>query len=283
VLDSFILGAAQFGQKYGVTGDPYADQEVVESALSSPEEFGIVGIDTSPEYGDSEKIIGKFLTKNLPITTKVKYLNNSINQTITQSVFDSLDRLKVDKIESVLIHDWDKLSLIEKEAAMSHLVELKSERLVSNIGFSTYDLLKPDFKNLLTQEIDIIQLPVSILDQRRIQVYETLQVNRPEISISVRSIFLQGLAILGLKKNGTQNESILKFWEWCKIKNISPTEACVFFARDLEVDSIVIGVKTMNELLEVSRLMKTDFMSNTFEWSEIASEDAWLLNPLNWI
>ena len=281
--NSFILGAAQFGQKYGVTGDPYADQTVLENALRYPEEFGIIGIDTAPDYGESERIIGKLLSTKLPITTKVKYTNDSKKQPILQSVIESLERLNASMIDSVLIHNWDKLSTTEKELAISQLVELKKEKLVSRIGFSTYDLIEPDFKNYLIEEIDVIQLPVSILDQRRIHVYESFQLQKPQISISIRSIFLQGIAIKGIAKNNIQNESINKFWNWCRVKNISPTQACVFFARGLEIDSIVIGLKTMEELREVVRLMKMDFNYDSFDWPEVASTDSWLLNPLNWI
>ena len=74
-----VLGSAQFGNNYGlVNGKKILLSEIrkIEKIVSKS---NIRYIDTSINYGDSEKIIGNSRLKKLNIITKLKLPKGNIN------------------------------------------------------------------------------------------------------------------------------------------------------------------------------------------------------------
>ena len=62
MYSKLMLGTVQFGMNYGVantTGKP--SFETVKAILKEAYDGGINALDTAPEYGDSEEVIGKAL------------------------------------------------------------------------------------------------------------------------------------------------------------------------------------------------------------------------------
>ena len=72
MLKKFVIGTAQFGGRYGVSntiGKTKAKE--VKKILSFINKKKIYYIDTSTNYGEAEKIIGKKNVKKTKIITKV--------------------------------------------------------------------------------------------------------------------------------------------------------------------------------------------------------------------
>ncbi len=281
LITSFFLGAAQFGQDYGVMGTASTPEAMLEKLLQDPQTYGINGIDTSPTYGSSEKLIGKYASKEILISTKVKGTDDPSQ--ITQSISESLRQLQRPKLDNVIIHNWDQLNIDERDATLTQLLKLQENGLIHEIGISTYCLLKPAQVDSLPKFISNIQLPLSALDQRRLESIKKIK-NTSSLKVSARSVFLQGIATLGMNDpRFKSNSSLKKFWLWCETQNITAAEACLWFvASRAELDSFVIGVKSMSEAHGVKKCLDSLERINDLDFTHLSSQDEWLLNPVNW-
>ena len=56
-----ILGCAQLGFKYGITNSKKMSRDEAKKIMFFCDKIGINNFDTASSYGESEKIIGKFL------------------------------------------------------------------------------------------------------------------------------------------------------------------------------------------------------------------------------
>lgn len=123
-------------------------------AVHTAVENGINFIDVSPYYGHlkAEIVLGKAL-KNIDrnkyyLSTKVgRYGNDGVNtwdysaKRVQESVFESMERLHVDYIDLINIHDIEfaDLEQICKET-LPALVELREKGIVKNVGITNLTL-----------------------------------------------------------------------------------------------------------------------------------------------
>ena len=97
------LGSAQFGMDYGINNRrgkiPKKEVfKILRIAINS----GVQIIDTAIDYGDSEKVIGKYEKRN-------KF--NIITKGNVKNFEESLKNLKVDKIYGYLIHHFEDFKI----------------------------------------------------------------------------------------------------------------------------------------------------------------------------
>ena len=163
IVSSLSLGGAAFSNFYGDI-----DIEDCKKCIRYALENGINFVDTSPWYGDSESILGQILPflprESFYIATKCgRYFgkdsgnigsetnDDSSNllkmfdfsaERIRQSVMTSLQRLKLDYIDLIQIHDLEfapSNEIIINETIPT-LVEMQKEGLVRYIGITGYPL-----------------------------------------------------------------------------------------------------------------------------------------------
>ncbi|KAK9809502.1 hypothetical protein WJX73_005090 [Symbiochloris irregularis] len=140
------FGASPLGGIYQASKD-----EVGIEAVHEAFKLGMNFFDTSPHYGPirSEKVLGQAL-KSLPrdkyiLETKVgRYGEENFDfsaETVTRSLKESLQRLNVDYVDIVHVHDVEfrDLDQICKETFPA-LQKLKQEGLLRFIGFSCFPL-----------------------------------------------------------------------------------------------------------------------------------------------
>ena len=153
-ISSLSFGASSLGSVFHETKEAESI-EAVEAAI----EGGINFIDVSPYYGHykAETVLGKAL-RRIPrdkyyLSTKVgRYGKDGVNtwdysgRRATESVYESMERLGVDYIDIINVHD------IEFQAAMDGglqkvvdetlpaLVELKKKGLVGHVGITDLQL-----------------------------------------------------------------------------------------------------------------------------------------------
>lgn len=73
--------------------------------------------------------------------------------------------------------------------------QLKAQHLVKNIGVSVYEGKQID--GILERfDIDLIQLPLNVLDQRLLHSGHLAKLKNAGIEIHARSVFLQGLLLV---------------------------------------------------------------------------------------
>lgn len=132
---------AQYG--YEVTADQAL--ATLRAAFDGPFNF----IDTSNEYGnggDSERRIGRAiaerggLPKGFVLATKVDPLvgsNDFSGDRVKRSVSESLERLGLDRLQLVYLHDPEKISFeagVAKGGPVEALVKLRNEGVIERLG-----------------------------------------------------------------------------------------------------------------------------------------------------
>ena len=155
--------------------------------------------------------------------------------------------------------------------------------MVNKIGISIYEFsmfekINKHFK------IDMIQIPLNILD-RRINFKKILKTAKKEkIEIHVRSIFLQGLLLK--EKNeipnyfNKWNKIFLEWNKWCLENKLSKLQACINFVFNNKIaDKIVIGIKNIKEFEEIVKCVEK--RSKKYP-KKIFSEDLRLIDPRKW-
>ncbi|KAB2931091.1 MAG: aldo/keto reductase [Candidatus Contendobacter sp.] len=145
------LGTVKFGRNQGVkypqSFELPSDREAL-ALLERAWELGINLLDTAPAYGESEERLGRLLRqcrRDWVIVTKVgeefsegaSHFDFSAAAT-RASVERSLRRLGAEALDAVLIHSsGDDLAILEREAVLPTLLDLKQVGLVRTVGMSS--------------------------------------------------------------------------------------------------------------------------------------------------
>ena len=284
------LGTAQFGLDYGITNQngKVKDKEL-DLLLRRAHEKNIIFFDTANAYGNSERIIGEKLDgEDVKIITKFSANNYEVftNENILlldKEFKKSLKRLKRDSIEAYLLHNPNDLKKENSQLLLNWLKELKNKKLIKKFGVSIYD--ESDIENLPLEDLQIIQLPLSIYDQRLLNYPFINRLLKLGISIHVRSIFLQGLL---LQKSSNWPRKINpefrnhhnEYERVIKENDLNLLESAITFIKELDFAELVLfGVTNIEELnsfircweSQKTKINKVNF--SNFKWNKINDID----------
>jgi aryl-alcohol dehydrogenase-like predicted oxidoreductase/RimJ/RimL family protein N-acetyltransferase len=285
-LNKFSLGTAQFGSNYGInnkTGKIKLSE--IKRIIECIENLGISNIDTAIAYGEAEKILGKIGVKNFKITSKIPYISSLEIKNIEKIIKRSLKNLRIKSLYSLLIHDskninknFDKLVLILKK--------IKSKGLIKNLGvsISNFEDLKKVLKN---KNIDIIQVPFNMMDQRINERSLINMIQKNNVKIHIRSIFLQGLLFKKyqeIKKMFSKNINyVKKFSKILKLKNIEKLRLFVNFVYLNKLsDQIILGVDNCRQLQKIARIKRLERINFPKIPLNFQKKNESLINPHNW-
>lgn len=203
MIDRLVLGTAQLGMPYGINnkiGKP--DFNNACDIIKASFDYGVTRFDTAQAYGDSEEILGKVFDE-LKICQHVKVysklhptLNLCDEKAVRSSVEDSLRKLRVDRLEGILLHHEDGMRFWDKDLGVA-LRGLVAQGKVKSIGVSFYTPKKA-LEALDVGGIDMIQVPANILDSRFEDAGIFRKAKDYDKKIFVRSVFLQGLLLMPL-------------------------------------------------------------------------------------
>lgn len=141
-----VIGGAVFNTQYSDDPESLPIKEILKVAFSK----GLVALDTSPYYGQSEELIGSALSQIQEEWPREKYfictkagrirLNDFdySRELVRRSVLRSLQRLKTNYLDLVYLHDIEFVSEQETYEALKELVALKKEGVIKNIGVTGY-------------------------------------------------------------------------------------------------------------------------------------------------
>ncbi len=106
-----VLGTVQFGKNYGLVNGKKIDSFELKKIEKLVFKSNIKFIDTSINYGDSEKIIGNSNLNKLNLITKIKLpkKNVKVDLWLEKKICTSLKKLRVNKIYGILVHDYKDL------------------------------------------------------------------------------------------------------------------------------------------------------------------------------
>jgi aryl-alcohol dehydrogenase-like predicted oxidoreductase len=283
------IGTAQLGMDYGVAS--LAGQMSVEGArrmLIYAQNQGIDTLDTAISYGSSEKRLGEIgldgwnvVTKlpGVPATIRPEGVRGWVQTTITQS----LERLNVDKLFSLLLHKPSDLFEIHGQALLDHLLTLKAQGQIEKIGISVYS--PSELENLIDRfPLDLVQLPLNIFDQRFADSGWLTALERKGVEIHSRSAFLQGLLLMPAHARPSQFQKWQDLWtkwdNWLKEIGMTPVEACLSTTfSQAEINRVVVGFDSPDQLRQICNT-SLDLSIKVPTQLQSAPED--LINPSRW-
>lgn len=284
------LGTAQFGLDYGISNRRgQTPAEEVSLIFAAARKQGLQMIDTAASYGNSEVVLGATLPvgHQFKIVTKTPPFRSSIGRDSAKRLEEifhgSLRRMKVSSVYGLMIHDAGDLISDEGPLLMDRLLMLRDRGLVSKIGVSVYRTDQID--NILDRfAIDIIQVPVNVLDQRLLRSGHLKKLKKAGVEIHARSAFLQGLLLMDPARVPDYFFSILdhvkKYHEWIKSRRLSPVQAALGFVMGLEdVDYVICGV---NDLKHFEELCGVSPLSDSQDFSKWAIDDPMMVDPSRW-
>jgi len=185
------LGTAQFGLAYGLNnqaGQP--SPEAVADVLAAAQAAGLTLLDTAAAYGNSEARLGELAGANSAFELITKLPAGPPAQ-VAQQLAESLGRLRRAQLYGVLFHAFKPLQ--EEPAAWQALQAARAAGQVVRIGVSLYHPHEAEWLLAEGYDLDLVQVPYNVFDQRFAAVLPRLAARGVEVH--VRSAFLQGLLL----------------------------------------------------------------------------------------
>ncbi len=291
------LGTVQFGMSYGIsnqTGKVSAND--VRAILALALHNGIDVLDTATDYGDSEATLGATLADDIHsyrVVTKAPSLQkrgitSNLPQALRQDLLQSLSAIQCHRVYGYLLHDPRDLLVPTAHKLVEALREIKQEGLVEKIGVSVYSAAEID--DILKIFVpDIIQVPISIFDQRLLASGHLAELKRRGVEIHARSIFLQGLLLM---ESGDAPDfcapvvgHFQKFSGFIKDAGLTRLEAALAYIEQVEeIDVALVGVSSRQELEGIIGAVTRNAerrvkIPNASEW---AIGDERIVNPALW-
>ncbi len=148
VISPIGLGTVKFGRNTRVHyPEPFEipNDRTLEKLLVTASDLGINLIDTAPAYGDSESRIGRLLAgqrERWVLSTKVgEHRDGTFDfsmKAVDRSIHNSLQRLRTDRIDIVLVHcSDDDLRALDESDVIPALRNLQLRGDIRYIGAST--------------------------------------------------------------------------------------------------------------------------------------------------
>ena len=289
-MSALGLGTVQFGMPYGVAnrGERTPHDELA-AIIGLAADSGIRVLDTAALYGDSERAVGAALPgqHRFSIVTKTPVFADAedIPGALAAAFERSLAHLGQDRLYALLVHDADDLLKPGGDALWKAMQDLQRQGLIEKSGVSVYTAAQID-SVLERFEPELVQLPVSIVDQRLVQSGHLSALKRRGIEIHARSVLLQGLLLMRPEERPAYfsrfDAEISGFSRLLSRYGMTPLEAALAFVSDLdEIDVALVGVTTRPQLracldaFRPSRPARPDF-------SAAACRSESLLNPALW-
>ncbi|QNU67118.1 aldo/keto reductase [Ruminiclostridium herbifermentans] len=291
------LGTVQFGLRYGIAGNDKPNLASCIEILDYAYQNNISSFDTAAAYGDAEDVLGEFIKQKkinqykIEINSKIspdifkEGTNNNWYIRAKECVINSLRKLNIDCLDGYMLHNANAL---DNEEAIAVLDRLKKEGYVKKIGASVY---KPNEakKTFSYREMDIIQIPYNIFDQRldKEGFFKSEIIDNKKIY--ARSAFLQGLLLMPVNEIPSYlSEAIPKvkrFEELCESYNMTRKQAAVSFVKNNDkIDYLVFGIDNLNQLKEFIEIFSKDAAKSAIkqiskEFTQISDE---IVMPFLW-
>ena len=285
-MKNLVVGTANFNFKYGVSNYKVKNSLIKDEIIPLINQKKIKYLDISLNYGIPSRLCKYLKNRDLKIIIKIKlskFNQNFFIDNLEKLIKKKLLQYNQEKFYAIMLHDISDLKTKYGKKLLHNLKLLKRKKLTSKIGISIY---RPyEIKNIyMDYKPDIIQIPLSPLNQSFIKSKYLNLIKSKKTIIQVRSIFLQGL-ILNNKKIKNKNikiyKMIKKFDTWCKEKKISKLDACLFFLRGIKkLKLITVGFNSNNELKEIMISFKKKYKKYNFNKFHVNNNK--LTDPRTW-
>jgi aryl-alcohol dehydrogenase-like predicted oxidoreductase len=291
---SLALGTAQFGLAYGVgSGERALDDAEAAAVLAAAWQGGIDLLETGPAYGDAESRIGKVMPREarFAVISKTRRLGRErIGEDDAREAAAlaraSLERLRVPRLEALLVHHAPDLLVPGGERLFAALEALRAEGLAGRLGVCVYDA--PTLEAVLERfPLQIVQLPLNLLDQRFVRDGAIAALARRGVEVHARSAFLQGVLLtdaarLPARLNAAR-APVARLQADCAAAGLSRAAAALaFVARCEGVRRIVIGVNSVAQLAQNLAAFAAAAGAALPGAGRYALDDAAVIDPRRW-
>lgn len=278
------IGTVQFGLDYGISNDRgKVPPQTVRQILEKGRAAGISVLDTAAAYGQSEAVVAAALEpqSGFRIVTKTLSASDDVQKVLARA-HESAGRFGRASY-ALLVHSAADLQGAGGDALWRGLQGLRDEGLFGKIGISAYG---SDDPVALARRFspDVMQLPVSVLDQRLVGSGALRELKRLGVEIHVRSVFVQGAIFLDPEALppflAPARAKLIGFHRRLAEHALTPLQAAIAFPLSLaEVDKVVVGVTSPTELGEIVAAANT---TREVPWPAFALDDDILLDPRKW-
>ncbi len=288
------LGTAQFGLAYGITNAAGQVSEAeVARLLAQAANAGIRWLDTAQAYGNAEAVIGSSLPAGHAFQL-ISKLPAQSQQTFTaedpplweQAFQASCGRLGLQRLDALLLHAPADLSKPGGEWLQAWLLGLRDRGLVQRLGVSIYTAA--DLEGLDPALLDLVQLPLSLYDQRLLQDGTVALLRARGAALHARSIYLQGLLLTPAERwpnwvgeevrSHHQRLEALALERGCRLIDL----ALGFAQAQAYLEAVVLGVCSCRELAELHAAWSVIPPWQADEWRTWTVQDPGILDPRCW-
>lgn len=262
-MAEFVLGCVQLGLAYGAangTGKP--SHSAALRLLGRAVAAGIRTYDVARAYGDAEDRLGEALSDYpVAIVTKLSPLNDvsdssspaHIIMAVEASIAASREALRRNRLDCILLHRAAQRTLWDG-VVWQRLLAHRSAGVIARLGVSV-QCPQEAVAALADPDVQHIQLPFNLLDWRWERVL-SLCATRPDVTVHVRSVFLQGLLAADNPAFWPTIEDVDTKDVMAKISTLvhdlgrdSAADLCLAYARgQSEIDGLVVGLETEAQL-----------------------------------
>lgn len=254
-------GAMELRGPYGFRGRP-VDPKQAEAVLNGALDAGINFIDTSIDYGDSEELIGRYISHRRseyflaskcgcpagPIDPNAQRPLPHVftRENIIAGVNQSLTRLKTDHIDVMQFHAGPSKQVLEETEAVETLRDLQREGKIRFIGMSS---TLPNLNEHIEMGVfDAFQIPYSALQREHEDAIARAD------GAGAGTIIRGGVA-RGAVSEDNRNEDLLSLWEKAKLDELldgmSQMEFMLRFTLSHPaLDTTIVGTRSPEHLRE---------------------------------
>lgn len=288
ILNKIVLGTANFQKNYGYRTKSIIKTKKIKKIIILLRKK-INHLDTAINYTGVDNQLGKLNLKNFKISTKIPKIHSrlskdKIENKIFHNLLNSKKKLGIRKFDIVYFHQPTDLLNNNGKYIYNALIKLKEEKIISKIGISVYSK-EIIFKIVNKFKIDIVQMPINILDRRFLNKKLIIILKKKKIKIYARSIFLQGVLLKDKKALPRYffrwNKLFNNWYDWNRANNQKLLDTALKFVLDLKiVDKIIIGISSEKQLMSILKSLKK--LKNIKFPKNIFSNDLKLIDPRLW-
>ena len=288
------LGTAQLGLAYGITNAAgQVSEEAAGSLLRQAELAGIRWLDTAQAYGNAEAVLGRQLpeahrfrlTSKLPAQSRRVFSTHDA-EAWEQTFFASCQHLGVNHLDAFLLHSPSDLTKPGGQHLEAWLLSLRERGLVQRLGMSIY--AAEDLHGVNSELLDLIQLPLSLFDQRLLKDGTLARLRRRGTAIHARSLYLQGLLLTSasqwphwVKPEVRAHQQALE--TFAKQRGCRLIDLALGFAHEqTDLEAVVLGVCSVGELSQLLQAWTAPSPWQECEWRTWALKDPGILDPRLW-
>jgi aryl-alcohol dehydrogenase-like predicted oxidoreductase len=282
-----IFGTASLANSYGISNPKNeSDEGRTSELIATAQELGISNFDTAPVYGDAELLLGKYLKKEsvTQIDSKISTADCNSLKSILYSIQLSLDKIQIDHLGVLYLHEEDALFQSNNPNLISDLQNLKELGYFRKLGTSIYSIDQLEKISVNFPQIDVFQVPENICDRRLRNSNLVQDLAAAGTEFVVRSIFLQGLLLMKPLEIHSRMSSAIPAIEslnkFASKEKRSLTDLCLAYAMNLQWSSgVIISAYNAQQLRQINT---SNYLlpSNWEKEIKVIADDC--IDPRNW-